>query len=344
MSRHIMGRGYKEAIDLYEQQKQAFLRQLNQNINWENQEIQKQFLNDISQHPPEDLENIVNNLVTEINNLISTSEGKVKVLHNFLKQKYQKKEISKNKALELAQKYINKFFTPEFIRSKILAKLGTVGGQRLEYIDDNALLGKVKMLLSMALRHEVLNPSNYTKKTVEGVLYEHAITGGLTKYFSKIPDFEKVVSIEAIGAKGIRGDIKITLNDKIFEGREEGNSSLPSTFEAQIKNYDVDAKLKEHSTKITVGSASELLKELESSKDYNTTVIDSIYFLSQKGKVIQAIGEKVFLYGYSNGNFKFTADLIKQCRKQNYALAFSNLNYKNSNQRAYINWIQQKRK
>lgn len=338
-----MGNGYEQAIKWYTEQKNKFLQRINQTILQEEQITKEAFLSGIVNQPLDDVDEIVNNLIQEIENIISQDGSKTKI-RNYLASKYRTGQISKEESLSLLRKYIEKYFTPEYIKTKILSKLGTVGGKSLTQIDDNALLGKIKMLLSMGLRHEVLNPSNYTKKTVAGVLYEHAITGGMQKYFASIPELENIVQVTATGAKGGKGDITITLRSEPYNMTQMEQENLPERFEVQLKNYDIDEKMNSHATKITVGANMELLKEFMSDDNYNKTKEDSIYFLSQADRVINAIGRNTFLYGYSNGNMKFTSDLINQCRssKPPYALGFSNLNQKNTNQLAYINWIRQK--
>ena len=109
----------------------------------------------------------------------------------------------------------------------------------------------------------------------------------------------------------------------------------------QIKNMDLDKFLSstKHSEKMNVGSNAELYKEAVNA-GYTTPEL-AMYFLSKGNNVKKALGEETSLYGYANGKFLFTADLIENLHyKKRCSLTFPSISSKNPS--PYIAWMKQR--
>lgn len=331
MALKISKAGYDQALYHYTEQKENFLQRL--------QEITKQsymenlnIFNSAIETNDKQVTGAVDKLINEINILFNTSS--ISKIKQSISNAYTRGQISKKTATQVAQTELNQLYTPFYIRSNILSKMGSIGGTSIQSINDNAMLGKIKMLLNMAARHSVLNPGSWARSQLEGILYEHAVIDGLSKYFRTFEDPSQKVNITGIGAKGGRGDINIEFITQGYNQTIPGITSydIQSKFTTNF-NYNNFVTSTEHNAKLRVGSGKNLIP-IEMKKETISPEY-SMYLLSQQDNVIKAIGKNTTIYAFAKGQFKFTADMIQNLFfDSNYALGMD--------KSAYIYWMKRK--
>lgn len=307
----IERQGYQQALLHYDKQKQQFLNLLDMTIQQSNLENFSSFFNSINLDDAV-LTEKVDLLINEIEELIN-SDANIAEIKKRINNAYTKMQISKDTATQIAQEELGKLYTPLYIKNNILSKLGTLGHTQIAQINDNALLGKVKMLLNQAIRHNSLNPKAWGRQQIKGLLYEHAVVDGLQQFFANIPGSLPLVQIGAIGSKGGRGDIKIEFQEQLLNKNITGKTS----FEIQnkyLKNFDYEnfVTSHQHNVKLKVGAGNRLFKK----QLVNLTPEYSMYLISKTNgrtsNVVKAIGENTSIYAFGQGQFKFTADLIQE--------------------------------
>ena len=331
MGLKISKSGYDEALYHYTEQKNNFLERLKETTRQSQIDNLNIFDSTIEANDKQ-ISGLVDQLIQEINTIFST--GSISKIQQSIASAYTRGQISKKTAIQVAQSELNQLYTPFYIRNNILNKLGSIGGTSIKSIDDNALLGKIRMLLNMAARHRVLNPGSWARSQVEGILYEHAVVDGLQKYFKTFEDPTQKINVTGIGAKGGRGDINIEFASSSYNQAISGITS----FDIQSKhianfNYDNFVTSQDHKAKIKVGSGKSLIPNDKKKTAINTEY--SMWLLSQQGNVIKAIGKNTTIYAFAKGQFKFTADMIQNLfYDSNYALGMD--------KSAYIYWMKRK--
>ena len=335
-----MGQGYSIALKHYTNQKEQFLNYLKTSLSKEELTIIKELGMNIE---PRENEGVVDQIIDQIENLINTNPD-IMAIRQKVSQMYKNKEIDKEAANKMIEEKMSALFEPLWLQTQVFSKLGSLENGSINQINDNALLGRIKMLFNMAMRHDSpLNPSEFTRSQVEGILYEHAVIEGLQKYFSHVTDLADVVNITAEGAKGGRSDIKIVLLPEKFNKHEIGETQQRE-FNVQVKNVSLEQFLasQEHSDRLKVGGGKEIFKNELLAEAKNPTVEYTMYFLSRGENVIRAIGRDITLYGYANGQLKFTADLIKTLHyEKHYSLGMPKIQSKQKS--AYIEWMRQRK-
>lgn len=335
-----LGQGYSIALKHYTQQKEEFLNYLQIGLNEEEiKAIDELGINISTKESNEAIDQLINEIQTIIN-----TNGDILAIRQEIAQAYKNKEIDKETANKMIEQKMSSMFDPLWFQSQVLSKLGSTGNQTISKIDDNALLGRIKMLFNIAMRHMgPLNPSDFTRSQIEGILYEHAVIDGMQKYFSKISDLSDIIEITAEGAKGGRSDIKFSFSPEKFNKNEIGEIKQRD-FNIQVKNVSLEDFLssQDHSEKLRVGGGKEIFKNELLVENKNPSIEYTMYFLSRNRNVIRAIGEDITLYGYAHGKLKFTADLIKTLHyEKHYNLAMPKIQSKQKS--AYIEWMRQKK-
>lgn len=335
-----LGQGYSIALKEYTKQKNEFLNYLKTILNEEEiKAISELGLNIDAKENDEAINELINNIQNIIN-----SNGDIMAIRNEIAIAYKNKEIDKETANKLIEKKMSAMFEPMWFQTHVLSKLGSSENQSISKINDNALLGRIKMLFNMAMRYTgPLNPSDFTRSQIEGILYEHAVIDGLQKYFNDISDLSDIIEITPEGAKGGRSDIKFSFVTEKFDKNKIGQTRQKD-FNIQVKHVSLEDFLvsQDHSKKLKVGGGKEIFKNELLTENKNPSVEYTMYFLSRGQNVLRAIGRDITLYGYANGKLKFTADLIKTLHyEKQYNLAMPKIQSKQKS--AYIEWVKQKK-
>ena len=338
--RKIKKEAYDRALNHYTQQKEEFLTYLKLMMNQEKEIANKEFLESLT-NPNAVVETAFNEIIKEVNYIIENSSEMTEVRKNVANLYQEKKAINREQANKLIQHSLSDFFTEEWIKKNIISKLSIFSGNNIQKFDDTALIGKIKMVLKMALRHQTLEASEFLKSQIQGLLYEHAMAHGFTNYFSKAENFENIVEVSQQGYQGGRTDVNIQLKPEKLNGKAKGEASI--NFGVQSKNIDLERTLAsdDHNEKINVGGGSLIFKTELYSENKNPDVAYTAYFLSKGNNVVRAIGKDITIYGFADGQLKFTADLIKTLHyKKHYVLAMPGIQH--SKPDLYIKWIKQK--